>query len=416
MSNAYILTIGDELLIGQTIDTNSAWMGERLQEVGMDVIEKITIPDNEAQIKNALDRAMSKGDVILVTGGLGPTRDDRTKKVLVAYFDMHMEFHQPTYDWIMGLYQKFGKAPADTVHDQSMMPVGAKILHNKTGTAPGMMFMKDGKILISMPGVPREMKYIMETHVLPLIAKTYSGQQILHRHILTAGEGEARISDKIKDIIVDFPPWISIAFLPSINQVKIRLTAKGKDRSVLKTGIEHFAQAIMDRLGTIVYTTKDIPMAEVIQNLAISQCITIGTAESCTGGNIAAELVKIPGSSGYFAGGIIAYSNDVKQNLLHVKRETLQNHGAVSEQTVKEMVHGTLDQLGVDVALAVSGIAGPEGGTPEKPVGTIWIAWGNKTAIHTQLLKGGKDRLTNIEYTTRALLNNMRLYLEGLDQ
>jgi len=413
MSKAVILTIGDELLIGQTIDTNSAWMGEKLSEIGIEIVEKIVISDTKEGIISGLDRAMDKGDIVLITGGLGPTKDDITKKVMAEYFGMDMRFDEPTYERIKKLFARWGRSTTEAHKEQCYMPDGVKILENKMGTAPGMQFDKNDKILISMPGVPFEMKYIMENSVLPLLKKEYNNQSIVHHTILTAGEGETRIAQKIEPILNRFPNHISIAYLPNLGSVKLRLTAKGIEENLLKREVLSFSQEIEQTLGDLVYGFDKETLSSTIGKLALEKGLTIGTAESCTGGLVSSQIVKTPGSSAYFQGSVITYSNVLKNKLLGVKMDTLTTYGAVSEQTVKEMVIGANNHLGVDVSVAISGIAGPTGGTEEKPVGTIWIACGNESKIDTLKILAGKNREKNIEYASKYALNVLRKFLKA---
>jgi len=411
-NKATILTIGDELLIGQTIDTNSAWMGEQLNMLGIPVEEKIAVSDTREGIISGLERAMTKSQIILITGGLGPTKDDITKKVMADHFGIGMTFHDPTWERIEALFQRWGRATTEAHKAQCYMPEGATILENKMGTAPGMLFEENGKVIISMPGVPYEMKYLMETHVLPLIENQFLDQVIVHHTILTAGEGESRIADKIETIVDAFPENMSIAYLPSLGTVKLRLTATGVDEGFLKSELESQGKQIENVLGDLVYGYNKESLSSAIGKLASSKGLKIGTAESCTGGLVANKLVLTPGSSAYFEGSVVTYSYGLKKSILGVKNETLLTHGAVSEETVTEMVQGALDHLGVDVAVAISGIAGPSGGTEEKPVGTVWIACGDENKVETLLIRAGKDREKNIEYSSNYALNTLRKFLE----
>jgi len=413
MHKAIILTIGDELLIGQTIDTNSAWMGRELNKLGIHIEEKIAIQDTKEGIISGIDRAMSKGDIILITGGLGPTRDDITKKVMADHFGMKMRFDEPTWERIEGLFARWGRATTPAHKEQCYMPDGAQILENKMGTAPGMLFEVDGKILISMPGVPYEMKYIMEHSVLPMIKGKYTGQSIVHHTILTAGEGESRIAVQIQDILDSFPEHISIAYLPNLGTVKLRLSSKGSDEESLLTEVKIYATQIENVLGDIVFGHDNESLASVIGKIALEKKLKIGTAESCTGGLVASKIVTVPGSSAYFEGSVVTYSYNLKETLLNVNKETLNTVGAVSEETVRQMVTGAIEHLGVDVAVAISGIAGPSGGTEDKPVGTVWIACGNKKETVTLRIQAGKDRQKNIAYASNYAMNVLRKFLQA---
>ncbi len=411
MHKAIILTIGDELLIGQTIDTNSAWMGGELNKLGIHIEEKIAIQDTKDGIISGIERAMAKGDIILITGGLGPTKDDITKKVMADHFGMGMRFDDPTWERIEGLFARWGRSTTPAHKEQCYMPDGAQILENKMGTAPGMLFEVDGKILISMPGVPYEMKYIMENSVLPMIKEKYTDRSIVHHTILTAGEGESRIAAQIDDILNLLPDHISIAYLPNLGTVKLRLTATGTNEDSLQNEVEKYGAQIENILGDLVYGHGKETLASVIGKIALEKKLKIGTAESCTGGLVASKIVTVPGSSAYFEGSVVTYSYKLKETLLKVKKDTLNTVGAVSEETVREMVTGAIDHLGVDIAVAISGIAGPSGGTEDKPVGTVWIACGNKTETVTLRIQAGKDRQKNIEYASNYAMNVLRKFL-----
>ncbi len=413
MHKAVILTIGDELLIGQTIDTNSAWMGGELNKLGIRIEEKIAIQDTREGIISGIERAMSKANIVLITGGLGPTKDDITKKVMADHFGMKMKFDEPTWERIEGLFARWGRSTTPAHRDQCYMPDGAKILENKMGTAPGMLFEVDGKMLISMPGVPYEMKYIMEYSVLPMLEENYTDQAIIHHTILTAGEGESRIAAQIEDITERLPEHISIAYLPNLGTVKLRLTAIGKDKNKLTEEVKVYGSQIENILGDLVYGHNQENLPSVIGKIALEKKLKIGTAESCTGGLVASKIVSIPGSSAYFEGSVVTYSYKLKETLLNVNTDTLNKQGAVSEETVNEMVAGAIDHLGVDVAVAISGIAGPGGGTEEKPVGTVWIACGNKKKTVTLKIKAGKNRQKNIEYASNYAMNVLRKFLQA---
>ena len=408
---AQIITIGDEILIGQIIDTNSAWMGQQLNMQGIQVGKIVTVSDTHKDITEAVDAALSEADIILLTGGLGPTKDDITKKALADYFGVDMRFSESTYNRIQRLFQKFGKSMTKAHHEQSYMPANADILMNKMGTAPGMWFEHKGKVLVSMPGVPYEMKYLMEAEVLPKLKKQFPGKPIAHRTILTVGEGESRIADLIDPFIEALPANIKMAYLPGTGQVRLRLTGTGDDENELNALLDKKVEELKPLIAELVFGFEKEKLEEVVGRMFLEKGKTLATAESCTGGFLAHKITSIPGSSAYFMGSVIAYSNAVKMNQLSVKPDTLKNHGAVSEETVKEMMQGALDLLKTDLAIAISGVAGPDGGTPEKPVGTIWIAIGDKNNTKTYQLNLWKDRMKNIEYTTTVALNVIRKFL-----
>ncbi|MEE9437992.1 MAG: CinA family nicotinamide mononucleotide deamidase-related protein [Saprospiraceae bacterium] len=414
MYTATILTIGDELLIGQTIDTNSTWIGQELSKLGIVLKEKLSVTDTKKGIVSGLQRVMIEADIIIVTGGLGPTKDDITKDVLAEYFGMKMVFDQATYDRIVRLFRRWEKPLTSAIKNQCNMPDDCTLLDNKMGTAPGMLFEIDNKIIICMPGVPFEMKYIMENSVIPLIKDRFKGQSIVHYTIMTACIGESRIADMINDIVSSFPKHISIAYLPSLGSVKLRLTANGENRNQLESEVKNIANNIVDIIGSPVYGYNEQKIEQRIGELAIQKNITIGTAESCTGGKICSQLVSISGSSQYYKGSAITYSNKLKHKMLDVSLDTLNKYGAVSKKVVIEMVKGGTKNIGVDVVIAISGIAGPSGGSEEKPVGTTWIACGTIDNIKTMKIQGGKNREKNIAYAAYYALDMLRLYLEEM--
>ena len=409
---AQIITIGDEILIGQVIDTNSAWMGEQLNKQGIQIDKIVSISDTHEAITSAVSQAFEETDLILVTGGLGPTKDDITKKALADYFGVGMVFNESTYNRIQRLFDKFGRTLTPAHKEQCYMPTNADIMTNKMGTAPGMWFEKDGKVLVSMPGVPYEMKYLMEHEVLPKVKETFQGKPIAHRTILTVGEGESRLAAKLEeDFVSKLPENIKIAYLPGLGSVRLRLTGTGDDENVLHNLLDKKQKELTNLIPEFVYGYGKDTLEEVLGRLLKEKRKTMCTAESCTGGYLAHRITSISGSSAYFMGSVIAYDNQVKINQLNVNESTLETHGAVSEQTVTEMVKGALELLQTDIAVSISGIAGPTGGTPDKPVGTIWIAVGDKNRIETHQLNLWKDRIKNIQYTSVRALNMVRKFL-----
>lgn len=407
---AIILTIGDEILIGQVVDTNSAWLGQKLSEAGIRVKKILSISDDYHEIISTLQKTTEEADLIITTGGLGPTKDDITKKAIADFLGTKLYFHEPTYERIKKIFEKLGRPMSPAHNDQCLMPEGAEILRNSMGTAPGMLFNFQGTKIISLPGVPYEMKAIMEEEVLPKIYES-SLITIVHKTILTCGNGETVIENQISEIIDEFPENIKIAYLPALAQVRLRITGTGSEKTGVEQLVASFTDRIAKRLDDMVYGYDDSSLPKELFTLCSTKSIKVATAESCTGGLIASKIVAVPGSSSYFQGGIVAYSNEIKTNILNVKAETLLNSGAVSETTVIEMVDGAIDVLGVDVAVAVSGIAGPDGGTPEKPVGTIWICAGNKDSKSTFLLRAGKDRTKNIEIASIYALDLLRKFI-----
>jgi nicotinamide-nucleotide amidase len=405
---ATIITIGDEILIGQVIDTNSAWIGKHLAELGHTIQEIVSIKDERDSIIETLDRAVQKSDWIFLTGGLGPTKDDITKKCIAEYLNVDLEFNEEVYQRIVSMFNRFNRKVSESHRIQSYMPSGGKILFNRMGTAPGLLMSKGQTKILSMPGVPYEMKAIMEDHIFPVLKNGYSQDlKVYKRTIMTAGAGETSIEDRLHTILERFPEYIKVAYLPSLGSVRIRLTSFGGSQSEL----DGYVSVITNILGDIVYGYDDISLSESLLNLCTSKELKVGLAESCTGGILAHKITSIAGASKYFEGGLVSYTNSLKHKLLHVQLDTLHQYGAVSEQTVIEMAKGALALLNVDVAVSISGIAGPGGGTETKPVGTTWICIANKQHHDAFKILGMKDRINNIEYSANIALNNLRKFI-----
>jgi nicotinamide-nucleotide amidase len=409
---AIILTVGDEILIGQVVDTNSAWMGNQLSDLGIKVLEILSVSDELSAIKDALAYSLNKADLVLMTGGLGPTKDDITKVAISQYYGVEMKFSEETYERIVKIFEKFGKKLSPSHMDQCNMPNNATLLKNKLGTAPGMLFKSDGKLLVSMPGVPFEMKSIFTEELTPILKNLTGETNIIHQTIMTAGEGESFIADTIEPLLADMPSFIKLAYLPTLGAVRLRLSGINEDRDNLQKQIDKYTDIICHKLGSLVVCKGDVLYEKNLMNLFTSKNLTLSTAESCTGGYLAHKITSIPGSSAYFLGSVVSYSNDMKKNILHVKEETLAIYGAVSEETVTEMVRGLLDLTNADIGVSISGIAGPDGGTEEKPVGTIWMCVGNKNIQKSYLIKSTKDRLKNIEYAAYVAMNKVRLFVQ----
>lgn len=409
--NISILTVGDEILIGQVVDTNSAWMGQQLNLAGASVRKILSVGDELQAIQTGLDQAMEAGDIVLMTGGLGPTKDDITKKALADYMGVELVFHEPTFTRIVRIFEKFNRTITDAHRHQAYLPANAEVLFNKMGTAPGMWMEWKGKVIISMPGVPFEMQYLMEHEVLPRLKQRFHGKPIAHRTLLTAGEGESIIAERLSSWEDQLPPHLKLAYLPSLGQVRLRITGSGDDSRELDALLDQKAAELQDLLKDIIYGTGTDTLEAAVGRLLKAHGLRLATAESCTGGYVAHLVTSVPGASAYFSGSILAYSNEVKMSLLHVHPQTLETHGAVSEATVREMVAGALRQLPAEVAIAISGIAGPDGGTPDKPVGTIWIAVGNRQHTQAFRIHAGKDRLKNIQFSSIWALNFLRKFI-----
>ena len=408
----HIITVGDEILIGQTIDTNSAWMGQQLNLVGAEVVEITTVSDSREAILSGIKKGFSNADIVLMTGGLGPTKDDITKKTIAEFFGKGMTFHQETFERLTKLFAKFGVQVQEAHKEQCLMPDNAQVINNNMGTAPGMWFEHQEKVLVSIPGVPYEMKWLMENEVISRLKAKFKAQPIVHRTIMTAGIGESSLAKKLEDLEDNLPAHVKLAYLPSLGTVKLRLTARGEDEAKLNSDLNALKENLLEKVGHYAYGFDEEKLEEAIGKILKEKGLTVSTAESCTGGYIAHRITGIPGSSSYFWGSMVSYDNNVKMNSLGVKEETLKAHGAVSEQTVKEMVTGAIAALNTDLAIATSGIMGPGGGTDEKPVGTIWVAVGNKDEIVTHKLSLTKSRSKNIEYTGNFALNFLRKFLQ----
>lgn len=405
---AEIITIGDEILIGQTVDTNSAWMGQQLNDVGVDVDRVVSIRDTKEAIIEALENVKPTTQLVLMTGGLGPTKDDITKYTLQDYFGGDLVFNQEAYDNVERIFKMFKKEVIEVNRLQAMVPSTCTMLLNEMGTAPGMLFERNGVYYVSMPGVPYEMKHLVRRHVLPLIKEKLNTGVVIHRTILTQGVGESFLAEMIKDWQDGLHEEISLAYLPSAGMVKMRLTVKGRDEQFLTGLIEDALSQLLPKIEKHVYGTENDTLESVVGTLLKNKNATLATAESCTGGNIARLLTSIPGSSAYFIGSVVAYHNTIKQNMLEVSEDDLQSYGAVSEPVVSQMAKGAKEKFGTDYAIATSGVAGPDGGTKNKPVGTIWIAVAGPDKVITRKFNFGNNRQRNIQKTSFMALNMLR--------
>ena len=409
--NIHLLTIGDEILIGQTIDTNSAWMGQQLNLIGARVERIVSLSDDRDEILDGLRQSLDRADAVLLTGGLGPTKDDITKNTLADFFGAEMVFHDDTWQRILRFFNKLGRETTPAHRQQCYMPDNATILTNKMGTAPGMWFEFEGKIVVSMPGVPYEMKYLMEHEVMPRLRQKFPGEAIAHRTVMTVGEGESRIALRLEAFEQTLPSHLKLAYLPNLGQVRVRISGRGANADALIHELDEKRDELSRLLQDLIFGYDDELFEAALGKQLLARGWTFATAESCTGGLIARRMTSVPGSSRYFLGGVVAYDNALKTGLLGVRAATLRQHGAVSEPTVREMAEGARNRLGADVTLAVSGIAGPTGGTPDKPVGTIWLAAATRDETRTQLLTLGKDRERNVQYASVMGLNLVRKLL-----
>lgn len=408
---AEIISIGDELLIGQVINTNASWMAEQLNLSGIKVLQITAIGDEHQQIISTLDDAANRADVIIMTGGLGPTKDDITKQTLCQYFNTELVFNQEAYNNIEQLFRKRHFKLTAPNRKQAEVPANCTPFKNDEGSAPGMWFEKKGKIFISLPGVPFEMKSMMLNYVIPDIQKRFKTPAIFHKTVLTSGLGESWLADKIEPWASQLPENIKLAYLPQPGLVRLRLSAFGPDKQLLEKIVIEEIEKLKIYIDEFIFGYDLDTLEHIVGEQLRVKNQTVATAESCTGGYIAHLFTSVAGSSDYFKGSIIAYSNEIKHTVLNVSDKNLTESGAVSEAVVKEMAMGVRKKLGVDFAIATSGIAGPDGGTDEKPVGTTWIALATPEKTIAKLFHLGEHRQRNIRRTSLIALNLLRLEL-----
>ncbi|MEZ5013884.1 MAG: CinA family nicotinamide mononucleotide deamidase-related protein [Chitinophagales bacterium] len=410
---AVLLSIGDEILNGTTVNSNAAWIATQIQPLGFDILEILAISDKAAHITAAMDRYIGVAELIITTGGLGPTKDDITKKTLNTYFDGTLQLHADILERLQQAFAKRNIPFTENNVDQAMYPDSCTILPNPLGTAQGMLFERNNTTIICLPGVPFEMQGLMENAVLPFLRERLDLPVIWNRHIMTSGMSESLLAKTIGPVEDDLPEYISLAYLPSPAVVKLRLTARGSDMASLRAETETYALRIRELLGNFWYADDAIPLEAHIGTLLRERNATLCTAESCTGGNIAHKITLIPGSSDYFKGSIICYAEEVKEQLLGVRPDTLQQYSAESRETVDEMLTGALRLMGTDYAIAVSGLAGPSAGKGVDPVGTIYIGVAGAGDRHIHKHFFNKNRQVNIEYATMFALHTLRLLLNN---
>ena len=410
---AEVITIGDEILFGQIIDTNTQWISTELTNIGIRTVRKSSVGDQPEAILQILGEAHQRAEIIIITGGLGPTKDDITKKVLCQYFGVGMVRNETALALVTGFFEKRGRDMTDLNRGQADLPANAVYMQNDWGTAPGMWFAdersgKPGKVYVSLPGVPFEMKHLMTNRILPKLRETFEMPIIKHRMIRTIGIGESFLAERIEAWEDALPDHIKLAYLPHFGQVRLRLTATGTNDALLDRELTAEVEKVMPLIAKNVFGFDSDELETVIGKLLTDNQLTLGIAESCTGGYVSAQITKVPGASAYFKGSIVSYSNDVKINQLGVSADTLAQHGAVSEETIRQMAEGIRKTLGTSVGIATSGIAGPDGSTPDKPVGTVWIACATNRRTVTRLLTLGQYRDQNIQLTATYVLNMLR--------
>ncbi|MDO8898469.1 MAG: competence/damage-inducible protein A [Bacteroidales bacterium] len=406
---AEIISIGDELLIGQVINSNASWMGEQLFLSGVPLRRVTTIGDNEQDLHEAIDAAIERVQFVFLTGGLGPTSDDITKPSLCNYFNVQLEFNTEAFQQVEALFARRGMPVTERNRLQAMLPENCRPVQNMNGTAPGMWFEHEGAEIVSMPGVPFEMKPMLTEQVIPTIKKRFQTSNFFFKTIMTTGVGESFLADRIKDWENNLPKGFKLAYLPQPGLVRLRLGGEGADgQSVLQT-LNRLVDELTSLLPEYVYGYDNQPLEVVVGQKLKDQLKTVATAESCTGGYIAHLLTSIPGSSAWFKGAVVAYSNEIKTGLLGVPVSEIEAYGAVSSQVAEAMATGLLERFGTDYALAVTGIAGPDGGTAEKPVGTVWVAVADKSGVNSQRFQLGEQRDRNIRRSALSALNMLRL-------
>lgn len=413
-----IITIGDEILIGQIVDTNSAFMGQLLNMNGMSVKQISSVSDNREHIMKALDEAKGRADIILITGGLGPTKDDITKKTLCDYFNTTMRFDEGAYEDVVNIFAAYGKDVTPLNRLQAEVPAICEVIRNKNGTAPGMWFDVDGKVFVSMPGVPYEMKALMKELVIPKLKTRFDFPSIYHKTILTQGIGESTLSELISDwedsLAADH---IKLAYLPAPGMVRLRLSTKGKDAKVLEANVERKIAEVKPMIseyiyGYEIYGEEKESLEQMIGKLLLDKNKTVSTAESCTGGYISHLITRVPGSSQYYTGSVISYAYEIKESELGVLHDVIMKHGAVSQPVVEQMAKAIRERYKTDYSISASGIAGPGGGTEEKPVGTVWIAIATPDKVISEKFQFGTNRERNIQKTANAALMMLKKELE----
>ncbi len=402
--SASVITIGDELLIGQRIDTNSQWISYELNKIGATVKMHLSIGDEKQDIITALNFAIAHSDIVLITGGLGPTKDDVTKKTLAEYFGSGYSTNQQVLQDVKSYFERRGRAMEKVHYFQAEVPDNCQVIRNTVGTAPGMWFEKENRIIISMPGVPQEMKKMMELDILKRIQSTFGLHKITHMSLSTAGIGESTIAEILKAEEENLPVHIKLAYLPSAGVVKLRLSSI----SASKDEIQGHYNLIAAKLEKYIYAFEDVTLQQVLASELTKRNQTISIAESCTGGYLAHLFTQMSGSSLYFTGSVTAYSNKIKKEVLQVSDDILKSKGAVSQETVKAMAENIREKFKTTYGISTSGIAGPNGGTREKPVGTVWIACSSPEATCSKLLHLTNDRILNIELSANAALNLLR--------
>lgn len=410
-----LINIGDELLIGQVVNTNAAFIGQQMSAAGFELTDVITIGDDSQAIRDTVTSSLAKTDVVIMTGGLGPTKDDITKKIICDIFQRKLVMDEPTLQHVTEIFASRGMDLTETNRQQALVPKDCTVLSNPLGTAPGLWIEQDSKVLIALPGVPFEMEKLIKDEVMPRLEAHKKDQHaILHRVLQCTNISESGLSDLLENFEKQLPAELKLAYLPKPGIIRLRLTARGDDKESLKTLLDQHFNELKKLTAEYAFTDEDIEIEEVVGRLLTKAGKTLATAESCTGGYVAHLITSVPGSSRYFQGSLVSYSNDIKRDLLNVREDNLKRRGAVSEQVVSDMALNAMGLFDVDYTIATSGIAGPDGGTKDKPVGTVWIAVATPVRLTTREFHFGSrtGRKQIIERATRAALNMLRVEIE----
>ena len=409
-----IITIGDEILIGQIVDTNSAWMSQRLGEIGASVRRKYSVGDVASEIRGAIEESLSVADVVITTGGLGPTKDDITKRVLAEMFDCELVRDEDTYARVERMMALRGIEFNELNKAQALVPEGCRVLPNHKGTAPGMWFEREGRVVVCLPGVPFEMEALMTESVLPLLQERFNLSAVVHRTAITYGLAESMLAERIAAWESALPEFLHLAYLPSPSQLRLRLSAYDVEREVAERAIDEQFSLLMPLLGDLFVGWNGATVQSAVAEMLIAKGQTLAAAESCTGGALSAKFTAMNGASSYFMGGVVSYSNEVKNRVLGVRAEDLETYGAVSEPVARQMAEGVRRVCGTTWGVSTTGIAGPTGGTPDKPVGTVWMAVAGPNGTKALCLNHGRLRAQNIEKAAAAAINMLRKELSNV--
>ncbi len=412
---AEIITIGDELLIGQVINTNASYIGQKLSEIGIRVMRIVSVGDTERDIISELKYAFENFDVVILTGGLGPTHDDVTKNAICKFFDTELILNEDVLNQVKEFLAKRGVELNEANRSQALVPKKAKIINNRWGTAPGFLFEENGKIVIVMPGVPKEMQGMMESFVINYLAEKSAGNVIKQKILKTTGIPESYLYEKLKETVKEVEKFCKIAFLPSPIGVKIRITVQAENKEKADDIVKEVERKFREKVDKYIYGVDNEELEEVVGKLLVERGLKIAVAESCTGGLICDRITNVSGSSRYFERGVVAYSNEAKVQILGVPEELIKNYGAVSREVAEAMAEGVRKISGADIGISTTGIAGPTGGTPQKPVGLVWIGYSDKNETFAKEFRFGYDRLGNKQIASQMALEILRRKLLGIE-